>query len=106
MVFHGTHYNPKYWKDPLIFTPERFLNQEIEDKSRPAYSYTPFSAGNRNCIGQKVAIQELISLLALTLRSFELKADPSERVVFSFKVATIPIGFYCQFLPRSLPSST
>lgn len=63
------HRNPKYFKDPEQFIPERF-----EDKSKrlPSYAYTPFSAGARNCIGQKFAVLEMLSVVSKVLRKYEL----------------------------------
>ncbi|KAG7088550.1 hypothetical protein E1B28_012532 [Marasmius oreades] len=49
IVLHttGAHYNPRYWKDPYEFLPERFLG----DWSRDAF--IPFSVGARSCIGRR-----------------------------------------------------
>ncbi|XP_017473108.1 PREDICTED: cytochrome P450 4d2-like isoform X2 [Rhagoletis zephyria] len=65
--------DPKYFPEPDKFRPERFLNESIEggEKMNP-YSYIPFSAGPRNCIGQKFAILEMKSAISKILRHFEL----------------------------------
>jgi len=39
--------NPEYFEDPKSFKPERWL----EKKNFPAYAFTPFAAGPRNCLG-------------------------------------------------------
>uniref|UniRef100_F1LHD5 Cytochrome P450 4V3 n=1 Tax=Ascaris suum TaxID=6253 RepID=F1LHD5_ASCSU len=35
------HRDPKYWPDPEVFDPERFIDNELKHP----YSYIPFSAG-------------------------------------------------------------
>uniref|UniRef100_A0A1L8EFT6 Putative cytochrome p450 4d2-like isoform x2 n=1 Tax=Haematobia irritans TaxID=7368 RepID=A0A1L8EFT6_HAEIR len=62
--------NPKFFPDPESFKPERFLN-ESADKIDP-YAFIPFSAGPRNCIGQKFAVLEMKSAISKMLRHYEL----------------------------------
>lgn len=40
----------KIYPDPLVFNPNRFNVETNYEKSNP-FSYVPFSAGPRNCIG-------------------------------------------------------
>ncbi|XP_015033184.2 uncharacterized protein LOC26529268 [Drosophila willistoni] len=64
------HRNPKYWSQPDEFQPERFLNENSND--RHTFAYLPFSAGQRNCIGQKYAILEMKTLLVVVLKHFKV----------------------------------
>ncbi|CAG9827254.1 unnamed protein product [Diabrotica balteata] len=59
----------EYFPEPLKFIPERFEDAQFTNP----YIYTPFSAGPRNCIGQKFAMLEVKSTLSKILRNFELK---------------------------------
>ena len=51
-----THRNPRLWKDPLRFNPERFTPDRI--KSRHRFTYLPFGGGPRICIGRGFAMAE------------------------------------------------
>jgi cytochrome P450 len=53
-----THHDPGLWDDPYRIRPERFAS------GRPAWSYLPFAAGPRTCLGTHLA--RLILRAALT----------------------------------------
>ncbi|XP_055857578.1 cytochrome P450 4d2-like isoform X2 [Episyrphus balteatus] len=58
-------------KDPQIFPePEKFL-PERQTPDNP-YAFLPFSAGPRNCIGQRYAMLEIKAIVTKILRHYEL----------------------------------
>lgn len=64
-------HNPNYFPDPEAFKPERFMGERSMEKQN-SFTYIPFSAGPRNCIGQKFAFYEIKSIVSKILRNFEL----------------------------------
>nr|AFI45025.1 cytochrome P450 CYP6BW2 [Dendroctonus ponderosae] len=60
----GIHNDPEYFPNPDVFDPERF--SEKNKASRPEYSYLPFGAGPRICIGLRFGkLQAKVGLIAL-----------------------------------------
>ncbi|ODM91060.1 Cytochrome P450 4V2, partial [Orchesella cincta] len=84
----GTSKNPKYFPNPEKFNPERFSEKEI--KSRPAYSFIPFSGGPRKCIGYKFAMMMILNLSAKLLRNyvFETKEKLEDIVLLPYITIT------------------
>ncbi|CAL1537320.1 unnamed protein product [Lymnaea stagnalis] len=77
------HKNPQVWEEPEKFLPERFKHDNMKDKD--SFSFTPFSAGSRNCIGQNFALNEEKVIMSRILRRYNVTLAPDAP-----KVARVP----------------
>ena len=73
-----THRNPRLWKDPLRFVPERFTPDRI--KTRHRFAYLPFGGGPRICIGRGFAMAEACLVLATIASTYHLRMASGHRV--------------------------
>lgn len=68
----SVHRDPDLWPDPLRFDPDRFTEENSRQRDR--WSYTPFGAGPRSCIGDHFAMLEATLALATVVRDVEISA--------------------------------
>ncbi|CAJ0928104.1 unnamed protein product, partial [Mesorhabditis belari] len=65
--------NPKVWgENYLDFKPERFDSSKEKDYN--PFDYIPFSAGPRNCIGQRFALLEEKVMVMHIVKNYRMKA--------------------------------
>lgn len=72
-------HNADLFPDAESFNPERSFKSGTND-SVNHFAYIPFSAGPRNCIGQRFAMMEMKSIVSKTLRHYELALTESSKV--------------------------
>ncbi|CAK4348624.1 unnamed protein product [Aphanomyces euteiches] len=78
------HRNPKYWANPETFVPDRFVegtsawnaDVELRNGKSHAFHFMPFSAGAKNCIGQRFAMAELLVIVALLVSKYDFEPTP------------------------------
>jgi cytochrome P450 len=73
-----THRDARFFPEPLRFDPDRF---SVEGKAkRTKFTYFPFGAGPRQCIGESFAWMEGVLILATFAQRWKLRLVPGHRV--------------------------
>eukprot|EP01119_Soliformovum_irregulare_P025439 TRINITY_DN9424_c0_g1_i1.p1 TRINITY_DN9424_c0_g1~~TRINITY_DN9424_c0_g1_i1.p1 ORF type:complete len:480 (+),score=81.47 TRINITY_DN9424_c0_g1_i1:22-1461(+) len=91
--FHVAHLDDRYWKDPFKFDPSRFDHNE---RQHP-FAFVPFSAGERNCIGQKLGMQEALIFLRTIVSTFEVSCDTLKNVSMAVDPVLKPTNLNIRF---------
>jgi cytochrome P450 len=65
----GLMHNPKYYENPEVFNPDRWATKGPH--TAEPYSFIPFSAGTRSCIGKYLALMETKLILINFLNNFD-----------------------------------
>ena len=72
------HRDARYFPDPDRFDPERWTPEERA--KRPRYSFFPFGAGPRMCLGEGFAFMEMRFVLAALARRWKVRIVPGHPV--------------------------
>lgn len=65
------HRDPRFFREPLAFLPDRWLDDSSPE--RPRLSFFPFGAGRRSCIGESFAWMEGVVVLATLARQWRMQ---------------------------------
>ncbi|GIY91457.1 cytochrome P450 18a1 [Caerostris extrusa] len=68
----AVHHDPRHWKDPENFKPERFLSSDGKSVVKSTH-YMPFSIGKRACPGETMAYMEIFLYFVAILQKFDIK---------------------------------
>ncbi|HET7487502.1 MAG TPA: cytochrome P450 [Acidimicrobiales bacterium] len=77
----GIHHRPSVWDAPFRFDPGRFeAAAAAGERSRrsSAYTHLPFGGGPRACIGEHLAMAELVTAVASLVRAYRLEPEQDE----------------------------
>ncbi|KAE8371565.1 cytochrome P450 [Aspergillus bertholletiae] len=92
-ALYAIHTNPKTWRDPFRFDPDRWGSDEVKHRHRCAY--VPFATGPRGCIGFNFALLEVKILLAELVSRYEFVRDGLDAVEYDPEFQLIrPLNFY------------
>ena len=78
VAIYTIHRHPDIWENPDEFDPLRFHPSNAE--GRDPYAYLPFSAGQRNCIGQNFALNEEKLVIGSIVHRFSLSLVEGHKV--------------------------
>lgn len=85
---YNIHHNPKYWEQPNLFYPERFVPEK--DRLRERFAFIPFGAGPRSCIGSHFALIEALLILPIILQRYKLQLISKDPVGLKPMIALRP----------------
>ncbi|KAL1873680.1 hypothetical protein Plec18167_006197 [Paecilomyces lecythidis] len=99
-ALYALHTNPKIWRDPFRFDPDRWDSEEVKKRHRCAY--VPFATGPRGCIGFNFALLEVKILLSELVYRYEFTRDGYESVDYDPEFQLIrPLNFYVSARKRT-----
>lgn len=101
LPFCMLHRNPAFWASPSRFDPSRFLDAARPDR----FTFLPFGAGPRVCIGAQLAIAESMLVLARLLRGNAIAMEHAAPVQpigsFSTRPSPVPVFKLRRGMPRA-----
>lgn len=82
------HRHRRYWHEPDLFDPTRFLGEAASQ--RPRHLYMPFGAGPRICIGMSFALLEAVLILGTFVQRARIRVIDTERVMPQARIVLRP----------------
>jgi cytochrome P450 len=82
------HRHPDFWSEPEEFQPQRFAG--VDAKERHRFAYIPFSVGPRHCIGENMAMFEMLVHVNRMARRFRLTRVGDEPIELEAQINLRP----------------
>ena len=82
------HRHPAFWSEPEEFRPERFAGADAEERHR--FAYIPFAVGPRHCIGENIAMFEMLVHVHAMSRRFRLTRAGNEPIELEAQINLRP----------------
>ncbi|MGH7016608.1 MAG: cytochrome P450 [Caulobacteraceae bacterium] len=82
------HRNTRLWEDPERFDPDRFSPERSQ--GRPRFAFLPFGGGPRVCIGQVLAMNEAVLIMASLAQHWRAELASDAEVALKHNVTLQP----------------
>ncbi|XP_032676573.1 cytochrome P450 9e2-like isoform X2 [Odontomachus brunneus] len=102
----GLHKDPKYWPDADVYDPDQFSADRKSEITK--FTFLPFSAGPRVCVGMRMALLQLKACLATVIRKYILEVSPKIQEPLRMQPGsfmTAPVGGIWLYLRQKIRRS-
>jgi cytochrome P450 len=82
------HRHPAFWSHAEEFRPERFADADANERHK--FAYIPFAVGPRHCIGENIAMFEMLVHMRTMTRRFRLTRATNEPIEFEAQINLRP----------------
>uniref|UniRef100_W5NMF6 Cytochrome P450, family 1, subfamily C, polypeptide 1 n=1 Tax=Lepisosteus oculatus TaxID=7918 RepID=W5NMF6_LEPOC len=91
----SVNHDEQKWKDPHVFNPSRFLDENGAVDRDLTNSVMIFSIGKRRCIGDQIAKVQIFLFTAILLHQCTFESNPSQEVTMdcSYGLTLKPLHF-------------
>ena len=80
---HAIHHSPKFYPNPHRFDPNRFMPENRSNLI--PYTYLPFGAGPRNCVGMRFALMEAKTAIARLITKYKFVRTENTKIPLKLK---------------------
>ncbi|MDF3146198.1 MULTISPECIES: cytochrome P450 [unclassified Streptomyces] len=95
---HALHRDPERFPDPHIFDPDRWTDPAQEP---PPGAFLPFGDGKHKCMGDRLALTEMVTALATMLRSVRLELAEGQVIRQVARLTVRPRALRMTVRPRN-----
>jgi cytochrome P450 len=87
---YGTHRNSEHWEDVETFDPRRF--EPDRARARHPFAFVPFGGGPRICIGNNMAILQMLLIVVALVQKYDFTLTRPEEIGFQPRMLLRPGG--------------
>ncbi|GCB48597.1 cytochrome P450 [Streptomyces sp. NL15-2K] len=97
---HALHRDPERFPDPHTYDPDRWTDPAQEP---PPGAFLPFGDGKHKCMGDRLALTEMVTALATMLRSVRLELAEGQVIRQVARLTVRPRSLRMTVRPRNRP---